>query len=78
MHLLNFFNTYTSFHSVISNIICFHKDVTRSRALRLVTKAYSSITVEKMSAFLGLSAEDCIEGKLHINLLTVLKYKIHL
>ncbi|CAL1294968.1 unnamed protein product [Larinioides sclopetarius] len=37
------------------------KDVTRNRALRLISKAYSSITVEKISAFLGLSSEDCIE-----------------
>ncbi|KAG8184720.1 hypothetical protein JTE90_019324 [Oedothorax gibbosus] len=42
------------------------RDVTRSRALRLVTRAYSSITVEKMSAFLGLSADDCIEALSHL------------
>ncbi|GIY06472.1 COP9 signalosome complex subunit 8 [Caerostris darwini] len=38
------------------------KDVTRNRALRLISRAYSSITVEKISAFLGLPAEDCIEA----------------
>ncbi|KAF8774116.1 COP9 signalosome complex subunit 8-like isoform X1 [Argiope bruennichi] len=38
------------------------KDVTRNRALRLISKAYSSITVEKISAFLGLPSEDCIEA----------------
>ncbi|XP_015918967.1 COP9 signalosome complex subunit 8 [Parasteatoda tepidariorum] len=37
-------------------------ETTRSRALRLVSKAYSSISVEKLSSFLGLPAEECIEG----------------
>ncbi|KFM73086.1 hypothetical protein X975_17624, partial [Stegodyphus mimosarum] len=37
-------------------------DITRSRALRLIAKAYSSISVEKVASFLGMSAEDCVEG----------------
>ncbi|XP_054719758.1 COP9 signalosome complex subunit 8-like [Uloborus diversus] len=37
-------------------------ETTRSRALRLVANAYSSISVEKISSFLGLSAEDCVKA----------------
>jgi len=42
-------------------VITIIAETTRRRAFSLISKAYCSISVEKVSAFLGMPAEDCVE-----------------
>lgn len=46
----------------VNPILTAIRDITRNRAIRLVAKAYSSISVENVSVFLGLSTEDSLEA----------------